>query len=75
MSKIQLKNRVRKTVNKILKIISTKNLYFLELRLLLEQQLFQKINSSVRVSNLPEYERLLLLLLLLLLLFLSSSSH
>ena len=71
MSKIQLKNRVRKTVNKILKIISTKNLYFLELRLLLEQQLFQKINSSVRVSNLPEYERLLLLLLL----FLSSSSH
>ena len=73
MSKIQLKNRVRKTVNKILKIISTKNLYFLELRLLLEQQLFQKINSSVRVSNLPEYERLLLLLLLLL--FLSSSSH
>ena len=69
MSKIQLKNRVRKTVNKILKIISTKNLYFLELRLLLEQQLFQKINSSVRVSNLPEYERLLLLL------FLSSSSH
>ena len=72
MSKIQLKNRVRKTVNKILKIISTKNLYFLELRLLLEQQLFQKINSSVRVSNLPEYERLLLLLLLL---FLSSSSH
>ena len=74
MSNIQLKNRVRKTVNKILKIISTKNLYFLELRLLLEQQLFQKINSSVRVSNLPEYERLLLLLLLLLL-FLSSSSH
>ena len=73
MSKIQLKNRVRKTVNKILKIISTKNLYFLELRLLLEQQLFQKINSSVRVSNLPEYERLLFLLLLLL--FLSSSSH
>ena len=71
MSNIQLKNRVRKTVNKILKIISTKNLYFLELRLLLEQQLFQKINSSVRVSNLPEYERLLLLLLL----FLSSSSH
>lgn len=69
MSKIQLKNRVRKTVNKILKIISTKNLYFLELHLLLEQQLFQKINSSVRVSNLPEYERLLLLL------FLSSSSH
>ena len=71
MSKMQLKNRVRKTVNKILKIIITKNLYFLELRLLLEQQLFQKINSSVRVSNLPEYERLLLLLLL----FLSSSSH
>ena len=42
------------------------------MRLLLEQQLFQKMNSSVRVSNLPEYERLLLLLLLL---FLSSSSH